>query len=74
MTTAALALRILSPMERLLGPGDPGALQNIDTTILPDFALCAVLETGALYRLSRDDDSGIKPVSGPGSWFEIASS
>lgn len=74
MVTAPPSLRILSPRAHLLGTGDGDALQNINTSELPDGACCVVLETQTLYMFVRAGDSGgIQPGSGPGSWVAIAS-
>lgn len=59
------ALVTLSPVQ------DPGDLQNIDTTDLPDGAGCYVLDTNTLYRLRKEATpaSGLLvPQSGPGAW------
>ena len=74
MVTAPVTLRILAPRARLLGTGDGGSLQNVNTSNLPDGACCVVIETQKLYLFVRDGDpSGVQPGSGPGAWVPIAS-
>jgi hypothetical protein len=72
--TPPASLRVLSPRPRLLGTGDGGSLQNVNTTILPDGAVCVVLENQTLYLFVRGGDpEGVTPGSGPGAWVALAS-
>jgi len=69
------ALRLLAPRARLMGTADQDALQNVDTTLLPDGSLCWVQDQIAIYTLHRASTvaaSGtlvVAPASGPGRWF-----
>lgn len=73
----AVALRILDPKARLLGPADGDALQNLDTTDLPEGSECWVADQAAYYVLRRDSvDSPAEPIvvapaSGPGRWIQL---
>jgi len=74
---ASPALRILGPRARLMGTSDPDALQNLDTTLLPDGSLCWVQDQAAVYALHRDSTAAasgtliVAPGSGPGRWFVL---
>lgn len=74
--SADVRLRVLSPRSVLLGTGDSSALQNVDTTELPDGARCWVTEQQAYYELHKYDFTTIAnfptvmvPGSGPGRWI-----
>ena len=75
MSASASALRLLSPRAALLGTGDGAALQNVNTTELPDGSLCWVNDQANLYVLSKTSTevaSGnfiVVPASGPGRWM-----
>jgi hypothetical protein len=72
------ALRLLTPRPMLLGTGDADSLQNVDTTELPNGALCWVVSNATLYRLDAAStaasapDAVIVPASGPGRWFALS--
>lgn len=74
---AAVGLRVLAPRARALGPGDDDALENIDTSNLPDGALAFCSDVRNYYSFFRDGTlppSGttiIKPQSGPGIWIVV---
>ena len=77
MQNAATALRVLSPRPLLTGGGSGDSLQNVNTTLLPNGALCLVTENSTLYRLDKTSTSNvgtITPGSGPGRWFPLAGS
>ena len=70
-------LRILAPRAVALGDGDDEALQNVDTTKLPDGCLAYVSNVSTYYRFFRaggllsannNDSALITPASGPGQW------
>jgi hypothetical protein len=75
--TAAVALRILGSRSALLGTGDSDALQNVNTTNLPDGSLCWVVDQASIYALHKGSTAGpsaptiIAPGSGPGRWYQI---
>ena len=73
-------LCVLSPRARASGnpnAGDRDSLQNVNTTELPDGALCFALNTATLYRLDKTLQlvSGITvtPIAGPGTWVPLTS-
>lgn len=76
---AAVAFRVLAPRATVHGPGDDDALQNIDTTELPNGALCYVASAQTYYKFlsavtftsAVADDSLITPASGPGQWIAV---
>ena len=76
MSNAATALRLLSPRGNVLGTGDGEALQNVDTTELPDGALCVVQGIG-IYLLDKTSPLTpvgtlvVQPSSGPGMWIFV---
>lgn len=76
--TAATALRLLAPRAVALGTGDGDSLQNVDTTELPNGALCWVNGDATLFRLDKlsteaaSPDLVIVPASGPGRWIAQA--
>ena len=78
MQNAATALRLLAPRAALLGTGNGDSLQNVNTTELPNGALCWVNANATLYRLDRTSvaasapDAIIVPASGPGRWFALS--
>jgi hypothetical protein len=62
------------------GTGDGNSLANVNTTNLPNAALCMVQDQGTLYRLDKTstidpvlptDPGIIVPGSGPGRWFAM---
>ena len=73
---AATALRILSPVQSVLGEED--SLQSIDTTILPDGCLAYVIAVNTAYRLHKDlvppINGVVAPSAGPGGWVPEAGS
>lgn len=75
---AAVGLRLLAPRAVLLGPGNEDALQNLDTTNLPDGSLVWVNDQLAVYALHKQSSappSGVtivQPASGPGRWIPLA--
>lgn len=77
--SADIGLRVLSPRAVLLGTGDAAALQNLDTTELPDGALCWVSDQTSYYVLHRDSSASpsgtivVAPASGPGRWIILGS-
>lgn len=77
---AAVGLRLLAPCSALLGTADPDALQNLNTTLLPDGSLVWVQDQFALYVLNKTSTavpSGttvVAPGSGPGRWQPASSS
>jgi len=79
--TADVSLRLLAPRLTALGTGDGNALQNVNTTPLPNCAMCFVQDSGTLYRLDKlstltpalPTDLGIIiPASGPGRWLALS--
>jgi hypothetical protein len=78
MQHAATTLRLLAPRANLLGTGDSDSLQNVDTTELPNGALCWVNANATLYRLdslsvaASAPDAIIVPASGPGRWIALS--
>lgn len=77
---AAVALRLLGPRAVARGTGDGDSLQNVNTTELPNGALCMVNESGTLYRLDKNsaltpalptDPGLITPAAGPGQWIAL---
>jgi hypothetical protein len=74
---ASPAFRVLAPRASLLGTSDPDALQNLDTTLLPDGSLCWVQDQVTVYALHRDSTDApsgtliVAPGSGPGRWFVL---
>lgn len=77
---AAVALRLLGPRSVARGTGDGDSLQNVNTTELPNGALCMVNESGTLYRLDKSsaltpaltsDPGLITPIAGPGQWIAL---
>lgn len=73
MADSSVALRVISPRSNVLGTDDPDALQNLDTTDLPDGAICVVPGTG-VYLLDKSSTATpvgvlvVAPASGPGLW------
>lgn len=74
---AAVALRILAPRARARGTGDGDALQNVNTTELPDGCIAFASDVATYYRFLRaggllsannNDSALITPASGPGQW------
>lgn len=76
MRSSATALRILSPVGNVLGTGDPDSLQNINTTELPDGAVCVVRGIG-IYLLDKTNTltpvgtTIVQPGSGTGFWVLV---
>lgn len=75
---AATALRLLSPRAAVLGTDNPDSLQNVNTTELPNGALCWVNDpsTPGLFQLNKipgvtRPTGAIAPASGPGFWIFI---
>ena len=70
---SSVALRILGPRATVLGAGD--AIENVNTSNLPDGAMCWVTDEQALYRFilestaTADGSNIIEPNGGPGRWF-----
>ena len=66
--------RVLAPRAVLLGAGNPAALQNVNTTELPNGSLCWVQDQFGLYALNKTSvappsgTSVVQPASGPGRW------
>lgn len=77
---AAVGLRLLAPCASLLGTSDPDALQNLNTTTLPDGALAWVQDQFALYVLNKTSTASpsgtsvVRPASGPGRWVPASAS
>lgn len=78
---AAVALRVLATRATLHTAGDEDALENIDTTELPNGAICYVLSAQTYYKFLRTaaftsalpgDESLITPGSGPGQWIAFS--
>jgi len=74
MKTFPAAQRLLTPVATLAGADD--ALAAINTTVLPNGALCFVNENEGLYELHKtsavaaDSPNIIAPTQGgPGRWF-----
>lgn len=73
-------LRILAPRAAALGPGDSDALQNVDTTDLPDGCMAWAEDVQTYYRLVRAGGltptavvgAVIQPASGPGQWIALS--
>lgn len=79
MQTASTALRILSPRPRAVGDpnsGDAESIENVNTTELPNGALCFAVDVQVLYQLAKDSSGtilgAITPISGPGRWIPLA--
>jgi hypothetical protein len=78
MQNADTALRLLTPRPTLLGTGDADSLQNVNTTELPNGALCWVVSNATLYRLDAAStaasapDAVIVPAAGPGRWIALS--
>jgi len=74
---ATPALRLLPPFQRLLGTGDDDALQNADTTVLPNGSLCFVVDQNTVYVLDKTSVEAaastavVVPASGPGRWSPL---
>jgi hypothetical protein len=57
------------------GFGDPNSLANVNTTELPDGAMCYVIADRALWSLNKGSTAAgvagavLTPGSGPGRWF-----
>ncbi len=56
------------------GVANPDSLASINTTELPDGAVCSVSDDGTLWRLDKSSSfmptsEAIAPVAGPGRWF-----
>ena len=75
---ATVGFRLLAPRAVLLGTGGSDSLQNVNTTNLPDGALCWVNDQLAVYALHKQSSappSGVtvvQPASGPGRWIPLA--
>jgi hypothetical protein len=74
---ASPALRYLI-RDVLTGTGNPQSLANVNTTELPNGALCMVATDGTLWRLDKTSSiapsgEAVAPGSGPGRWllFEV---
>ncbi len=71
------SLSISSPRARLLSLSQGDSLEELDTTILPDAAICAVQGGGALYQLDKTSTAAVSPpdviataagAGAPGRW------
>lgn len=78
MQIASVALRVLTGRPTLSSvPGD--SLEGINTTTLPDGALCWVTEVRSLYILSKastetaDGSDIVQPAAGGGRWRRYTS-
>lgn len=76
---AAVGLRVLAPRATLLGAGNEDALQNVNTTELPDGSLCWAEDQVAFYVLHKSSAASpsgtvvVAPGSGPGRWIILGS-
>lgn len=70
-----------APADRFLirstatGASDGDSMQNLNSAVLPDGALCFVIATASMYYLDKTAvTGGISPSSGPGQWrvFSVA--
>jgi hypothetical protein len=78
---AAVAFRLLSPSEELLGVADGSALENVIPDELVNGTLAWVVSENALYFLAKDSVAAVAPpaviatargAAVPGRWIQYA--
>lgn len=61
MNESPAALNLLSPRTYLEGCGDSDALENVIPDMLPDGALCYVVDQQRLYALNKQSMAPVSP-------------
>jgi hypothetical protein len=83
MSTAQAAVEyrfMIRDFADILDPGNPNDLQNINTTPLPNGAICYVNAQRAAYVLDKFSDASANgasifaPIAGPGRWVLLTAS
>lgn len=75
---AAVAYRIMIRATLgLANPGDAESIKNVNTSVLPNGAMCFVIENRSVYRLNKASTAAqfgssiIEPLSGTGRWLLV---